>query len=149
MSDRELRAIFNQLPVPGFETTAFTAPPRLAEATVALVTTAGIHLPEDSGWARRDQSFRVLPSDRRDLVLAHGSSNFDQSCLLQDLNVVYPADRLNEMRDEGVVGAVAPRHMSFMGSQDETMTTIRLDTGPAAAKLMLDDGVDVVLLTPI
>lgn len=149
MGDRELRAIFNQLPVPEFTTTAFTLPPRLAEATVAIVTTAGLHLPEDSGWSRRDQSFRILPSDRRDLRLAHSSSNYDQSGLLMDLNVVYPADRLQEMRDEGAIGAVAPRHLAFMGSQDETMTTIRVDTGPAAAKLLLADGVDVVLLTPI
>lgn len=149
MSDRELRAIFNDLPVPVFETTAFTRPPRLAGATVAIVTTAGLHLPEDPGWSRRDQSFRVLPSGRRDLHLGHSSSNYDQSGLLLDLNVVYPSDRLQEMREAGVIGAVAPRHLAFMGSQDETMSTIRLDTGPAAAKLLLDDGVDVVLLTPI
>lgn len=149
MGDKEFRAIFNLLPVPDFEATAFTIPPRLQGATVALVTTAGLHLPEDAGWARRDQSFRILPSGRRDLRLGHSSSNFDQSGLLMDLNVVYPADRLQEMQAEGAIGAVAPRHLSFMGSQDETMSTIRLDTGPAAAKLLLDDGVEVVLLTPI
>jgi D-proline reductase (dithiol) PrdB len=149
MGDQELRAIFNQLPVPEFATTPFTRPPRQADATVAIVTTAGLHLPEDRGWSRRDQSFRVLPSGRRDLQLGHSSSNYDQSGLLMDLNVVYPADRLEEMRDMGAIGTVAPRHLAFMGSQDETMTTIRLDTGPAAAKLLLDDGVDVVLLTPI
>jgi hypothetical protein len=36
-----------------------------------------------------------------------------------------------------------------MGALDEVMSTIREDTGPAAAKLLLDDGVDVVLLTPV
>ena len=37
-----------------------------------------------------------------------------------------------------------------MGAQlDHTLTTIRLDTGPAAARLLRDDGVDVVLLTPV
>lgn len=83
------------------------------------------------------------------MQLGHSSSNFDQSGLLMDLNVVYPADRLDEMHRAGAIGAVAPHHLSFMGSQDETMATIRQDTGPAAAKLLLAEGVDVVLLTPI
>ena len=48
------------------------------------------------------------------------------------------------------IGSVASRHLSFMGAQtDHTLTTLRLDTGPAAARLLLDDGVDVVLLTPV
>ena len=29
------------------------------------------------------------------------------------------------------------------------MSSIRMDSGPAAAKLLRDDGVDVVLLTPV
>ena len=29
------------------------------------------------------------------------------------------------------------------------MTSIRLDSGPAAAQLLIDDEVDVVLLTPV
>jgi hypothetical protein len=44
---------------------------------------------------------------------------------------------------------VAAHHYSFAGNQDETVSRARLDTGPQAAKLMLEDGVDVVLLTPV
>jgi hypothetical protein len=37
-----------------------------------------------------------------------------------------------------------------MGAQpDHTLTTLRVDTGPAAARLLLEDDVDVVLLTPV
>ena len=63
--------------------------------------------------------------------------------------MVYPADRLVEMAAEGVIGAVGRHHVAFLGAQDETMSTIRLDTGPAAAKILRDDDVDVVLLTPV
>ena len=31
----------------------------------------------------------------------------------------------------------------------ETLTTIKLDSGPAAAAILLEDGVDVVILTPV
>ncbi len=61
--------------------------------------------------------------------------------------MLYPIDRLEELAAEGVIGGVAPRHLSFMGALHDTLSTIRLDTGPAAAKLLRDDGVSVVLLT--
>lgn len=63
---------------------------------------------------------------------------------------VLPADRLAELAADGTIGSVATNHLSFMGAQtDETFATLRLDTGPAAAQLLRDDGVDVVLLTPV
>lgn len=80
--------------------------------------------------------------------LAHFSPNFDRTGFALDLNVVYPIDRLHELAERGVIGSVASTHLSFMGAQlDHTLATIRLDTGPAAAQLLRDDGVDVVLLT--
>jgi D-proline reductase (dithiol) PrdB len=65
-----------------------------------------------------------------------------------DVNVVFPVDRLEELAAAGRIGRVAPRHLAFAGNQFE-LTQIRLDSGPAAAKLLRDDGVDVVLLTPV
>ena|SRR5712692_72074 len=150
VSDAQMRSYVDALPVPEFDSTAFTIPPPLAEATVAIVTTAGLHRPEQPGWnALGDQSFRVLDAADRNLRLGHWSPNFDRSGLSADLNVAYPIDRLAELAADGVIGQVASRHISFMGAQDETMSTIRLDTGPAAATLLRDIGVDVVLLTPV
>lgn len=145
-----MREMVDGIPVPLFDTTAFTRPPPLAEATVALVTTAGLHRADQDGWEPGgDQSFRVLDADDRDLRLGHWSPNFDRVGLTADLNVAYPIDRLREMEAEGAIRRVASHHVSFMGAQDETMTTIRLDTGPAAAAALRKDGVDVVLLTPV
>jgi D-proline reductase (dithiol) PrdB len=62
---------------------------------------------------------------------------------------VFPIDRLRELADADRIGSVAPRHLSFMGAQHETLTTMRLDSGPAAAKLLRRDGVDVVVLTGV
>lgn len=86
----------------------------------------------------------------RNLTLAHFSPNFDRSGFALDLNVVYPIDRLNELAARKVIGSVAAQHISFMGAQlDHTLSTMRLDTGPAAARILREDGVDVVLLTPV
>jgi len=149
VSDAQLRAGVDGVPVPVFETTAFTTPPPLDRATVAIVTTAALHTAHQQGWRPKEQSFRVLDADDRDLRLGHWSPNFDRVGLTADLNVVYPLDRLTEMAADEMIGAVAPRHLSFLGAQDDTMTTIRLDTGPAAARLLKQDGADVVLLTPV
>jgi D-proline reductase (dithiol) PrdB len=148
-ADDQIRAGGASTPVPVFETTAFTQPPPLAQATVAIVTTGGLLRRGQPGWARGEQTFRVLDAADRDLTMGHWSLNFDRSGFSADLNVVYPVDRLAELAREGVIGAAAPRNLSFMGALDETLSTIRLDSGRAAAKLLRDDGVDVVLLTGV
>lgn len=151
MSDAQLRASFASVPVPSFETTAFTIPKPLSACTVALVTTAGLRRPDQPDWGYRsgDQSFRIIDGADNSLMLSHTSHNFDRSGFVADPNVIFPLDRLREMAAEGDIKRVAPHHLAFVGNQDETMSTIRLDTGPAAAKLLRDDGVDVVVLTPV
>ena len=149
MADELVRASVGEQPVPEFENPAFTVPPPLSEATVAIITTAGLRQDGDPSWGPADASFRVFDIDAEDLQLGHLSPNFDRSGFVADINVVYPIDRLKEMAADGVIGRVAPRHISFMGAQDGNMTTLRMDTAPAAAKLLKEDGVDVVLLTPV
>lgn len=121
----------------------------LAECRVAIVTTAALHVVGDDGFAPDDTTYRVLPTGRRDLVLGHWSPNFDRSGFVADLNVVYPIDRLEELAAQGVIGSVAARHYAFAGNQEDTLTGIRLDSGPAVAELLREDDVDVVLLTPV
>lgn len=150
-ADQRVRDTVNQLPVPTFPEPKLVTPPPLAEARVAIVTTAGLKPPGEQGWSRdNDQSFRVLPATQRDMMLDHWSPNFDRTGIVADLNVVYPADRLQEMADEGIIGSLGPRNISFMGGLPEAdLPTMRYESGPQAARLLLDDGVDVVLLTPI
>jgi len=144
-----MRAHSSTLPAPTFDDPAFVTGVDLSTATVAIVTSAALHTPDDDAFSAGDTGYRTIPSDRRDLVLGHWSPNFDRSGLSLDLNVVYPIDRLTELADQGVIGAVAPRHFSFAGNQPDDVSTIRLDSGPAAAAEARHDGVDVVLLTPV
>ena len=149
-NDAGMRAFVAALPVPEFDETPWVTPPPLSEATVAICTTAGLHVQGGEGWQpNEDPSYRVLPADERNLVLAHWSPNFDRVGIAADLNVAYPADRLEEMVDEGVIRAIGPNHLSFTGNQDDTVTKIRLETGPAAAAELKAQGIDVVLLTPV
>lgn len=148
-ADQAMRAHSATLPAPTFDKPAFVTPPPLSSATVAIVTSAALHTADDTAFAGGDTSFRLIDRERRDLILGHWSPNFDRAAITVDLNVVYPIDRLEELATQGVIGAVAPRHVSFAGNQPDDLATIRLDTGPAAAAAMRADGVDVVLLTPV
>lgn len=134
---------------PVFDEIAAASAPPLSKARVAVVTTAGLRPPGTGGfWEVGDHSFTVLPSAERDVQLSHASANFDRVGIAADLNVVYPVDRLDELAGAGVIGSVASQHLSFMGAQVD-LDTIRFDTGPAAAQVLLADDVDVVLLTPV
>ena len=147
--DEMMRAHSGTLPAPEFSNPAWVTPKPLAESRVAIVTSAALYASGDEAFSNVDTSYRFIDSNRRDLVLGHWSPNFDRAGVAMDLNVVYPIDRLEELAQRGTIGSVAPRHISFAGNQPDDVATIRLDTGPAAAEALRQDGVDVVILTPV
>jgi D-proline reductase (dithiol) PrdB len=126
----------------------------LAEANVALVTTAGLVLPDqppfDDDVKGGDYSFRVIPgdSDVSTLIDTHRSETFDHSGIQSDPNLAFPLDRLHELARDGVIGRVNDRHLSFMGSITAPNRLVR-DSAPAAAKRLVEDAVDVALLVPV
>jgi D-proline reductase (dithiol) PrdB len=149
VTDRAIRERYEHIDVIDFGTTTSTVAPPLGQARVAIVTTAGLRTDGIGTWSD-GQGFTVLDHADRGVTLAHVSANFDRAGVAADLDVVYPIHRLDELAASGRIGSVASRNLSFMGAQlDHTFATLRLDSGPAAAKLLLDDGVDVVLLTPV
>jgi D-proline reductase (dithiol) PrdB len=125
----------------------------LKDATVAVVTSAGVHTPDDSPFDKvkgGDYSYRWIPTDGdlQALVCTHPSGAWDRDGVVADLNLALPLDRLRELKEEGLIGDVAPRHASFQGSVTAPGRMIR-DTAPEMAQGMADDGVDVVILTPV
>lgn len=147
-ADQDMRTFMATLPVPDLDGQPFTPAPKLADANVAIVTTAGLHTANEDSFGLLDAAFRVLPHGRSDIVMSHNSQNFDRSGIMLDRNVAYPVDRLDELASQGVIGSVSPAHLSFMGAQQD-LTTILLDTGPQAAAFLREQGTDVVLLTPV
>jgi D-proline reductase (dithiol) PrdB len=126
----------------------------LSDATLALVSTAGMVLPEqppfDDTIRGGDTSWRVIPRDAdvATLIESHRSESFDHAGIRADANLGFPLDRLRELARDGVIGALAPRHLSFMGSITAPGRLIKR-SAPEAAQLLVDDGVDVALLVPV
>ena len=129
---------------------AWIKPPPLSKCRVAIITTAGLHrhgdVPFTEGPAQAD--YRVIPgdADAADLTMSHNSINFDRTGFQQDINVVFPIDRLRELAAEKVIGSVAGFHYSFMGALPPKALEPR---GRALAGLLKQDKVDAVILTPV
>ena len=121
----------------------------LSGSKVALVTTAGLHVRGVAPFTNNDQSYRVIPSDTpaRDILQSHTSIGFDRTAFMRDINISFPVDRLNELVAQGVVGSLSTNFYSFMGAIRNPSKIVE-ETGPEVAKLLIDDGVDVVFLTP-
>ncbi len=134
--------------LPDFGPTPFVPGPALRERRVAIVTTAGVHLRGDRPFEVGAADYRVIPGDTSasGLIMSHVSVNFDRSGFQEDINVVFPLDRLSELDADGVIGAVADFHYSFMGA-----ASIRALEPKARelAALLKKDRVDAVLLTPV
>ena len=126
----------------------------LNQCRVALITTAGLHLEEQTPYDDRiidgDCSYREIPNtiETQDLALGHRSKAFDSSGTETDINLVLPLDRFRELEAEGKIGSLNYRHFSFMGSITKPKPLIE-KTAPEVAQMLKSDEVDVAFLTPV
>lgn len=132
-----------------FPTAPFVAGPPLAERRIAIVTTAGLHRREDRNFDLSDLSYRVIPGDvdLADLVMSQASVNFDRTGFQQDVNVVFPLDRLREMRAAGEIGSIASFHYAFNGAGQ--LAPAFEATGREVGRMLKEDGVNAALLVPV
>ena len=136
------------LPCPTFESTPWVTGPPLNKRRLALISTAGLQRRSDPPFDLGASDYRVIPSGTSalELIMGHISTNFDRTGFQQDLNVVFPIDRLNELVKGGVIGSLATYHYSFMGATDPAQLE---GSARELARIMKNDGVDAVLLVPV
>jgi hypothetical protein len=121
-------------------------PRPLREATVALVTTSGVHLRDDRPFKlASDPTFRVIPrtAEAGDLAISHQA--YDRTDALRDINLVFPLPRLRELEAERAIGRVADRHYGFglVGRAAELVAP-----GKEIGRLLKRDHVDLALFAP-
>ena len=157
---RSFRPMFeNAQPLPG-EDEPVWAPfeTRLAESTIALLTSAGLSVegeqqPFDLDRERAeptwgDPTHRVIPHDAS-APLAMSHLHVNSADVLADRNVALPVDLLDELVAEGRVGAAAERHVSVMGYQQFGVEVWRNETAPAIVEVLRDQRVHGVVLAPV
>jgi len=126
----------------------------LSQCRVAVVSSAGFVVPGDAPFDQSvrggDFSFRVIPADTdlQALEEHHRSDSFSHAGLEADRNMGLPLDRLHELATEGIIGEVAPRHISLMGSITAPGRFVK-HTLPEVADLLIEDHVEVALMVPV
>lgn len=125
----------------------------LQQATLALVTTSGIHHqnqpPFDMTDSDGDPSYRVLNGEVLfdDFQITH--DYYDHSDARKDPNIIFPLQRLQELVSEGVIGNLSQFHYAFMGHIDgRHIATLVEETAKEVAAKLKAEQVDLVLLTP-
>ncbi|MEM7536008.1 MAG: glycine/sarcosine/betaine reductase selenoprotein B family protein [Chloroflexota bacterium] len=140
------RGFISDLKMPVYEQPAWTRPVPAKERRIAIVSTAAVSKRGDKpfSWLARD--YRVFGKDERDLVMTHVAVEYDRTAWQQDVNVILPLDRLDEMAKEGEIGSVADEHYTFMGAADP----LDMEKGAhEVAERMQQEGVNTVLLVPV
>ncbi len=128
---------------------AFVKPGKpLSEMRLALITTGGVHLPEDRRFdiddLAGDFSYREIPAGAEGLTWTHAYYRPEEA---SDLDAVLPLWTLRRLVHEGVIGESNRRHFSFMGAIHDP-GPLAAETAPEVAALLAEDEVDAVLLTP-
>jgi D-proline reductase (dithiol) PrdB len=132
-----------------FPTQPWVSGPPLAARRVSLITTAGLHRRGDRPFLGRTGAYRTIPGNvtGNDLLMSQTSVNFDRTGFQQDVNVVFPIDRLRELANAGVIGSLADVHYSFMGAGIEP--EVLEPTAREVAGRLRQDHVDAVVLSPV
>jgi len=125
----------------------------ISTSRLALVTTSGVHLKSQKPFDMQDPSgdptFREIPADTRssDLTVTH--NYYDHADADKDINIVFPIERVQELKQSNEVGDVNYRHFSFMGHiMHHHIKTLMKETAPRVAAALKSDNVDIVILTP-
>jgi D-proline reductase (dithiol) PrdB len=136
-------SVFHDTPITALNKT-------LHECKLALVTTGGLHLKTDTPFDTKvkggDCSYRMLPNDvtHKDIMVTHESYN--HKFINEDLNCVFPIDRMREFVSEGRIRSLSKEHYSFMGhiSDPSPLHENAVKVGYRLKEL----GVDIAFLTP-
>jgi len=122
----------------------------LSQSRLSFVSTSGVQprgtLPFDVVHPVGDYTFRRVPSDSSVSDLEIHQLKYPTDGAHRDLNVIFPIERLQELRDEGVIGGLTPDLFTFIGyNMDPALLerTLAEDLAQAVA----DEQPDLVLLS--
>ncbi|MCP5025452.1 MAG: hypothetical protein GY929_04130 [Actinomycetia bacterium] len=152
----ETRRLYDGLGYPPYRWVDNPEPPALhrlakplSECKVGLIGSGGVYEVGQVAFHHMDDaSFRVIPAavDVADLRTSHFA--YDLTDARSDPNVVFPVDRLSELRDEGFIGELADEFWAFMGGI-YSARKVRDELAPQLVARAIEDELDVVLLVPV
>lgn len=121
----------------------------LNQSRILIVTSAGIRLRTEAPFEpTNDMTFRRIAEATPRSLLAPSHPTPVRRPGEQDVNVVFPYERLRELAAKGVIGGVAPYHLSYLGTIKKLTLLV---TGLAIRMVAAahEAGADAALLVPL
>jgi hypothetical protein len=131
---------------------------RLAASRIALLTSAGIYLKrsqpqfdvdreqDNPEWG--DPSWRSIPADTSPAEIGVAHLHINDQDILADPEIALPAQTLQGLAGEGVIGSATSEHLSVMGYQDRSLEGWRHDTAPQIVAWLHQHQADGLILAP-
>ncbi len=123
----------------------------LREARLAFISTAGVQpkgtLPFDTVHPVGDYTFRRVPSGSRPADLEIHQLKYPTFGAKQDLNVIFPIERLRDLAAEKFIGGLTENFYSFIGYNMDPQRLERTLAEEIAAAVEAENP-DVALLAP-
>jgi D-proline reductase (dithiol) PrdB len=121
----------------------------LAKSRVALISSGGVFRRDQPPFRadKNDLTFREIPADTdvRELRISH--DHYDHRDAEQDVNCVFPIERMRELAAEGFIGGLAEVHFTFMG-RIFSKTGLLGEMIPGLISRLKALGVDLAFLVP-
>ncbi len=145
--DPEMAEFLTEFTIPDVPGSPWTEPVAASMRRVSLVSSAGLRLRADRAFSEGSADYRRIPVEGvADVVQDHVSVSHDRTGFQEDVNVVFPLQRLIEIADDGAIGSVAPTHYSFMGATDPRAME---RAARHLAGSMKAEAVNTVILAPV
>ena len=94
------KGFISELKLTPEENPAWTETAVPTERRISIVSTAAVSRRGDKPFSWLAKDHRVFHKTDRDLVMTHVAVEYDRTAWQQDLNVIIPLDRLEEMAQE-------------------------------------------------
>jgi D-proline reductase (dithiol) PrdB len=123
----------------------------LRECRVSLLTSGGVSHCAMPAWnpdARNDFRLDTIASDAAAPDFQVHDSYYDVASAREDVNCVFPLERLRELARENVIGDVAPHHYSGFMGRIYKRSHVSEVAAPELADALSREHVDLFLLVP-
>ena len=121
----------------------------LSKCKVGMIATGGIYKSGQRAFHYKDDaSYRSIPSETSLSELRATHFAYDLEGARKDINVVFPANALKKLHEEGILGSVAENFFTCMGGI-YSHRAVEKELAPNLVSRCLHEKIDVVLLVPV
>lgn len=153
----ELNKHYGSMGFPAYEWTVNETAPLtrlnkpMGDCRVSMLTSGGIShctMPGFNPDARNDHRLDEVDQETSSRDFQINDSYYNHDDADQDINCVFPIDRLREMAADGMIGSIAPRFWSGFMGRIYNRTKLIQESAPAFIEKLREDAVDILVTAP-